>query len=306
MLTFALQRLSQGIAVVFVVISLTFFMVRLAPGGPFSTEKAMSEQVRQELQARYGLDDPLAVQYARYMGRLLTGDLGPSIQYPGWNVAEIIAAKLPVSLELGIYALVFALAVGVAAGTLAALARGTWVETALTTAALSGICLPAFLSGPLLIGLFAIHLPWFNVAGWTFAADRVLPAVTLGLAYAAYVARLTRGSLADALAQGYIRTARAKGLSEVRVVGVHGLRNALLPVASFAGPAMAGLITGSFVVETIFNIPGLGRFFVTAALNQDYFMVSGCVLFYATALVFLNFLADLALGWLDPRIRSQG
>lgn len=303
MLRYTAQRALQAVLTLWVVLTLTFFLVRLAPGGPFSQEKAVSAEVQAALESRYGMDAPLMTQYIRYLGGVVQGDLGPSISYPGWTVTEILWAKLPVSLELGLWALLIAFGLGVSAGVVSAQWHNRWPDRALMASALTGICLPSFVLGPLLVLVFAIWLPWVNVAGWFGPTDRVLPALTLGLYFAAYIARLTRASHLEVLPLDYLRTARAKGLPEWRVSGVHALRVSLLPVVSYLGPAVAGLVSGSFVVETIFNIPGLGRFFVTSAFSQDYFMIGGCVLLYAGALVSLIFVADLILARLDPRIR---
>lgn len=298
---FALKRLLQSVPVMLLVVTLTFLMVRAAPGGPFSDEKAISERTQAALEARYGLDDPLWQQLIRYIQGIASGDLGPSISYPSWSVSEIIWDKLPVSLELATYSILLALLFGISLGVLAAANHGSWLDRVITGLSTLGICVPSFVLGPLLVLVFASWLNWFNVAGWLVWQDRVLPSLTLGLVYTAFIARLTRSSVVEALAQDYIRTARAKGLPTRDVVFRHALRNALLPVVSYLGPLSAALVSGSFVVETIFAIPGLGRFFVSSALDQDYFLVSGCVLFYAVALIALNFVSDCLIAWLDPR-----
>lgn len=289
----------------FLVVTFAFFMVRLAPGGPFDREQDMPPQVRAALESHYGLDQPLAIQYLNYLGNLLRGDLGPSYKYPGWSVNELIAQKFPVSLELGLLALVIALIVGVGLGAMAAVRPGTRWDHVPMGIAMTGICLPTFVLGPLLLLVFALHLEWFNVMGWRLAGDRVLPSLTLGLFFAAYLARLTRTSMMDVRSQDYMRTARAKGLSEVRVYCLHGLRNGLTPVLSYLGPVMAGLLSGSFVVEAIFNIPGLGKFFVQSALDNDYTMVLGVVVFYAFLLVLFNLLSDILLVLINPRRTFQ-
>ena len=276
-------------------------MVRLAPGGPFDTEKTMSPQVREALDERYGLNQPMYIQYARFLSGLIKGDLGPSYKYPGWSVNELIRDKLPISLELGIYGLLVALAIGISCGLLAAIRPNTWSDYGLMGFCLIGVCLPAFVIGPLLVLAFALDLDWVNVAGWNLPRDRILPAITLGLAYAAYIGRLTRGSMMEVLKQDYIRTARAKGMPVWRVYLVHGCKNGLLPVIAFLGPAAAGLISGSFVVETVFRIPGLGQFFVNSALNRDYTLVMGTVILYAILIIGLNLLADLLQAYLNPR-----
>jgi oligopeptide transport system permease protein len=289
-----------------VIFTLTFFLIRLAPGGPFSAEKSVSPQVLHELKRHYGLDKPLPVQYVGYLGSLVRGDLGPSFKYPGRKVTELIAESFPVSFELGCYALVFALLFGCTAGMIAAAKNGTRFDFLLMSFSMAGICIPSFVLGPLLVLVFGVLLGWLPVAGWSSPADRVLPSITLGLVYVAYIARMMRGSMLEVLVQDYIRTARAKGLSEGRILIRHALRGAVVPVVSFLGPAAAGLITGSFVVETIFSIPGLGRFFVTAAFNRDYTLIMGTVVFYAVIIMVFNMLVDILLAVLDPRVRSMG
>lgn len=306
MFKYIFKRLLEAIPVLWIIATLTFFMLHIAPGGPFDQEKALSSDVEQSLNAFYGLDQPLSQQYLQYLQNLVQGDLGPSFKYPGWSVNEIIAEKLPVSLELGLYALVFALILGLSAGMLAAFKPHTFCDYVPMSIAMIGICLPSFVIGPLLILIFAIHLDWFQASGWFQLSDRVLPAITLGLFYAAYIARLTRGSMLEVLQQDYIRTAHAKGLPAWRVTFRHALRNGFAPIISYLGPTLAGLISGSFVIETIFHIPGLGRFFIMAAFNRDYTLVLGTVLCYATLIVIFNLLADCFLVWLNPRNLSSG
>lgn len=302
---FLIRRILQSIAVLWFVVTVTFFLVRIAPGGPFSGEKAMSPEVEAALEARYGLDAPLPTQYLRYVGSLLRGDLGPSLSYPGWDVSEILVAKLPVSFELGAWALLFTVVAGVSLGVLAAAVRGTPCDDFVAGISLVGICLPTFVIGPVLMLVFGLGLNMFDIFGWDSPGDRVLPSITLGVVYMAFVARLTRGRLVDLANEPYIRTARAKGAPEWRVFWIHGVRNALAPVVSYLGPAAAGLVSGSFVVESVFGIPGLGRFFVNSAFNRDHMMVSGCVMIYALLLIVLNLLSDLLIAWLDPRSRTR-
>jgi oligopeptide transport system permease protein len=307
MIRFLLRRILIEMPLsLLVIFTLTFFLIRLAPGGPFSAEKSVSPQVLQELKRHYGLDKPLQLQYVGYLGSLVRGDLGPSFKYPGRKVTELIAESFPVSFELGCYALVFALLFGCAAGMIAAAKNGTRFDFLLMSFSMAGICIPSFVLGPLLVLVFGVLLGWLPVAGWSSPADRVLPSITLGLVYVAYIARMMRGSMLEVLVQDYIRTARAKGLSEGRILIRHALRGAVVPVVSFLGPAAAGLITGSFVVETIFSIPGLGRFFVTAAFNRDYTLIMGTVVFYAVIIMVFNMLVDILLAVLDPRVRSMG
>jgi oligopeptide transport system permease protein len=299
------RRLLQAIPTLWVVATATFLLLRLAPGGPFDDEKPLPPEIKAQIEAHYGLDQPLYRQYFDFLGNLLQGDLGPSYKYPGWDVQEIIAQSFPVSLELGLWGLLIAICIGIPIGTFAAMKHNTGTETTLMGIAMVGICLPSFVVGPILLMVFALNLNWFNPLGWSFAADRVLPAITLGLLYAAYIARLARSGMLDVLRNDFIRTARAKGLSERVVVTRHALRTALYPVVAYLGPAAAGLISGSFVVETIFFIPGLGPFFVNAALNRDYTMVMGTVLFYATLIILFNLLVDIIQMWMNPRARHD-
>lgn len=303
MIRFVARRLLETIPVLFILATVTFFMMRLAPGGPFAAEKQPSREVRARMQAHYGLDKPLFQQYLLQMKHLLHGELGPSYKYPSRTVNEIIAQSFPVSAELGLEALVVALILGLLAGTVAALKQNTFWDHFPMSVAMIGLCVPTFVMGPLLISAFALHLEWFNAAGWFLPRDRVLPALTLGAYYAAYVARLGRGGLLEVLRQDFIRTAQAKGAGPARILFRHALRGGMMPVVSFLGPAIAGLLTGSFVVETIFGIPGLGRFFVTAAFNRDYFMIMGSVLFYAVFVIVMNLVVDIVLVWLNPKLR---
>ncbi|MBN2686355.1 MAG: ABC transporter permease subunit [Pontiellaceae bacterium] len=305
MIKFILKRLFELIPVLFVAITMVFFMVRLAPGGPFTQEKSFSPEAIARLNEHYGLDKPILVQYGNYMLNLLKGDLGPSFQYPSRSVNEIIRETFPVSLELGAWALLFALTIGLVAGIVASLRPNTLQDHIPMGMAMTGICMPSFVLGPILILIFGLWLGWFNASGWDTASDRILPAITLGSAYAAYISRLTRGSMLEVLPSDYIRTARAKGLKESTVILKHALKNALLPVVSFLGPATAGIITGSFVVETIFNIPGMGRMFVSSAFNRDYTLILGLVVFLAFLVVVFNVIADILLGLLNPKMRMD-
>jgi oligopeptide transport system permease protein len=301
---FMLRRLLQAIPVLLVVVTLAFFLVRLAPGGPFDAERAVPPEVLKSLNARYHLDDPWPRQYLDYLARALHGDLGPSFRYPGRSVNEILAAGFPVTLELGCYALLVALGLGITAGILAAMRPRRWLDHAAMAVAMTGICLPTYVMGPLLVLVFSVWLDWLPVSGWGYLpGDKILPSLTLGFAYAAYIARLTRAGMLDVLQQDFIRTARAKGLSESRVVLKHALRGGLLPVVSFLGPALAGLLSGSFVVETLFQIPGLGRYYILAAFNRDYTLILGTTIFLAALIILFNLLADLLAFWLDPRLR---
>lgn len=306
MLRFFLVRLLQALPVIFIVISATFFLVRAAPGGPFDAEKVVLPEVKRALEAQYKLDLPLHEQYFAYLGDLIQGDLGPSFKYPGRSVNEILFSGLPVTAELGFYALMIALLIGVTAGVFASLRPNTRQDYIPMSLAMIGICMPSFLLGPLLVLVFGIYLDWLPISGWgAIPGDKILPSVTLGAAYAAYVARLSRAGMLEILSQDYIRTARAKGLSEWQVITKHALRGGLIPVVAFLGPAFAGLLAGSFVVETIFQIPGLGRFYVQAAFNRDYTMILGTTVFLSTLIVVFNLLSDIAAAWLNPRLRGQ-
>lgn len=303
---FILGRLLQAVPVIFIVITATFFLVRAAPGGPFDAEKAVIPEVKAALERQYRLDLPLHEQYFAYLGDLVQGDLGPSFKYPGRSINELIESGLPVTAELGAYALLIALIIGGVSGILAALRPNTLQDYIPMSLAMIGICMPTFLLGPLLVLLFGIELDWLPVSGWgDIPGDKLMPSVTLGAAYAAYVARLSRAGMLEVLSQDYIRTARAKGLPEWQVVIKHGLRGGMLPVVAFLGPAFAGLLAGSFVVETIFQIPGLGRFYVQAAFNRDYTMILGTTVFLSTLIVLFNLLSDIVAAWLNPRLRAQ-
>ncbi len=305
MIRFILRRILETIPVLLIVATATFFMVRLAPGGPFSGEKSMRKEVLANMEKHYGMDKPLVQQYFTYIGNVLKGDLGPSFKYPNRSVNELIGSAFPVSLELGFWSLLVALFFGLVAGIIASLKQNTALDYVPMSLAMIGICIPTFVMGPILILAFALNLDWFNASGWFFPRDRVLPALTLGAYYAAYIARLGRAGMLEVLNQDFVRTARAKGAPETQVVLQHSLRIALRPVISYLGPAIAGLLTGSFVIETIFQIPGLGRFFVTSAFNRDYTMVMGTVLFYATLIIFLNLVVDIVQVWLNPKIRFE-
>jgi len=299
-------RVLQAIPVILSVITVTFFLVRAAPGGPFDTEKAVSEQVRAALEARYQLDLPLHEQYLSYLGDLFRGDMGPSFYYPGRSVNDLIFQGLPITAELGFYALVFALFIGSLAGVFAALKPNSAQDYVPMSIAMVGICMPSFLLGPLLVLVFGIWLDVMPISGWgNSPGDKVLPSITLGAMYAAYIARLSRSGMLEVMNQDYLRTARAKGLPEHVVVLKHALRGGLLPVISYLGPAFAALLSGSFVVETVFQIPGLGRFYIQAAFNRDYTMILGTTVFLSTLIVVFNLLSDIAAAWLNPRLRYQ-
>ena len=296
------RRLIGFPPVLLVIVSASFFIMRLAPGGPFDMERALPGAVRANIEARYHLDESLARQYLRYLGDVVRGDLGPSFRYPDRTVNELLALGFPVSVTLGVCALALALAVGGAAGVLAATRHNRWVDYLTMSFALGGVSVPNFVLGPLLILVFALWLGWLPVAGWGTWRHLVLPSVTLAAFYTAYVARLARAGMLEVILQDWVRTARAKGLRESVVVARHALPGALLPVVSYLGPAAARALTGSVVVETIFGIPGVGRYFIQSALNRDYTMVLGTVVFYSGFLIAFNLVVDCLYAYLDPRV----
>ena len=305
MLAIFIKRVFMAIPVLLAVATMTFFLIKLAPGGPIDAEKAVSPQVLKNLNAVYNLDASEWEQYTDYMTGVIQGDFGPSFKYPGRSVTEMIASGLPITFELAMYAILIALVIGVLSGVLAALKRNTMLDFIPMAIAMIGICVPTFLMGPLLVLIFGIQLELLPVAGWgQLSGDKILPSITLGFAYAAYIARLSRGGMLEVLNQDFIRTARAKGLTERMVVIKHAMQGGLIPVVSFLGPAIACLLAGSFVFETIFQIPGLGRFYVEAALNRDYTMILGTTIFFSAMIVFFNLLSDLASLWLNPRSRD--
>lgn len=305
MTTLILRRFLQAIPTLWAIATLTFVLIKCAPGGPFDDEKAMSPEVKKSVEEHYGLDQPVYFQYFRFLWQRMKGDFGPSQKYHGWDVDEIITQSFPVSLELGFYGIAIAILLGMPIGIVAALWHNRPQETLLMGLAMTGICLPAFVLAPLLIIAFSFQLNWVNPFGWFYVGDRVLPALTLGLFYAAYIARLSRSGMLEVMRENYIRTARAKGLGEHTIVLRHALRAALNPVVSYLGPAIAGLISGSFVVETIFFIPGLGSFFINSVFNRDTTMIIGTVLFYAVLIIFFNLLVDLLQMWMNPRTRHD-
>ena len=305
MLSFALRRLLTAIPTLFVLLALSFALIRVAPGGPFDAEKELPPEIEARLLEAYNLDEPLYQQFGRYLGGLLQGDFGPSFQYKDFTVTELIWAGFPVSLKLGGLATLLALLVGVGLGTVAALKQNSRIDYAVMSASMTGISIPVFVMAPLLILFFAVQLRWLPAGGLGEGEWRhlVLPVVSLALPQIAYIARLTRGSMIEVLRSDFIRTARAQGLSKFEIVLGHALKPALLPVVSYLGPATAGIITGSVVIEQIFGVPGLGRYFVQGALNRDYTLVMGVVVFYGVLIILFNFLVDLAYRWLDPRVK---
>lgn len=311
MLRLFLRRLLESIPTLLILIAVTFFMMRVAPGGPFDREKKLAPEIEANLRAAYHLDEPLWQQFGRYLWNLAHGDFGPSFQYRERSVTELIGTGFPVSLQLGGLAMLIALVVGVTLGSLAALRQNRAADYGTMAVAMTGISVPNFVVGPLLVLVFAVYLGWLPAGGLGEGAvgeggwrNLVLPVCTLALTQVAYIARLTRGSMIEVLRSNFIRTARAQGLATGTLLVRHALKPAIIPVVSYLGPATAGLITGSVVVETIFDLPGLGRYFVTGALNRDYTLVLGIVVFYGALIILFNFLVDLVYGWLDPRARE--
>lgn len=300
----ALRRLLGVLPTMLLLITVVFFLIRVAPGGPFDSEKTLPPEIEANLNAKYHLDEPLVQQYFRYLGQILVLDFGPSFQYKDWSVNELIAQGFPVSLTVGGLAMLLAFVAGTMIGIAAALRQNTRVDYGIMGFAMLGISIPNFVVAPLLILFFAVFAGWLPAGGWDWSPARmVLPVVTLALPVIAYIARLTRGSMIEVLHSNFIRTARAKGLPERDVIRRHALKPALLPVISFMGPATAGLITGSVVIERIYAIPGLGAYFVTGALNRDYTLVMGVVVFYGLLIIMLNFVVDMFYAWLNPKIR---
>ena len=307
MLRYTLLRLLGAIPTLLLVIVLSFLMVRMAPGGPFDDERVLPPDIEANIARAYHLDESLPAQFLRYLSGLLQGDLGPSYRYRDYTVNELIGEAFPVSLRLGALAMLLAIVVGVSAGTLAALRQGSALDRTVMGFSMTGISIPVFVVAPVLVLLFAVKLGWLP-AGWTSttgASRLVLPVVTLALPQIAYIARLTRASMIDVLGRDFVRTARAQGLGTSTIVRLHALKPAMLPVLSYMGPAIAAILTGSVVVEEIFGIQGLGQFFVRGALNRDYTLVLGIVVFYATLIVLLNLVVDILYGVLDPRVRQR-
>ena len=305
MLQYAFKRLLGAIPTLLVLITLAFFMIRIAPGGPFDTEKSLPPEIEANLNAAYHLDEPLIQQYGRYLLQILQGDFGPSFQYKDFTVNELIASGFPVSLTIGGLSMLLAVLFGSAFGIIAALRQNRPTDYAVMTVAMTGISIPNFVIAPLLILLFAVTLGWLPAGGWDGdgLGKVVMPVIALALPQIAYISRLVRGSMIEVLRSNFIRTARAKGLSETRIILRHALRPAFLPVLSYLGPASAAVITGSVVIEKIFGIPGLGRYFVQGALNRDYTLVMGVVVFYGMLIIVFNFIVDLLYGALDPKVR---
>lgn len=305
MLSYAVRRLAWLIPTLFIVICISFFMMRLAPGSPFATEENMPEIIRQNLEAAYHLNEPLWVQFLIYLGNLAQGDFGPSFQYTDYTVTELIWLGFPASLQVGGLAIGIAAVIGIAIGMHAALNQNAWSDHLVMAVTMTGIAVPNFVLAPLAILIIGVYWGLLPAGGWGGGAwtHKVLPIATLAMTQIAYIARLTRGSVIETLRSNYIRTARAKGLPTRLVMVRHTLRGALLPVISYLGPAIAGIITGTVVIEEIFGIPGIGRYFVQGALNRDYTLVMGVVIFYAVIIMALNLIVDVLYAVLDPKVR---
>jgi oligopeptide transport system permease protein len=306
MISLILKRLGTAIPTLLVVIFLSFLLMRFAPGGPFDGERPLAPETRAALMKAYGLDKPLLEQFAQYIGNLLQGDFGPSLVYKDFTVTDLVAKGLPVSLALGGLALILALVLGIGAGIVAANREGRWLDRVIGIAATILTALPAFVTGPFLVLILGLRLGWLPVSGWEAGqwSALIMPVVALALPYAGSIAKLTRAGLSGAMAQDHVRTARARGLAPIKILWRHALRPALAPVVSYVGPAAAGLLTGAVVIETVFALPGLGKYFVQGALNRDYPLVLGVVTLYAGLIIVFNLLADLVYGWLDPRVRG--
>ena len=299
------RRVSASLLTLFVVITLTFFMMRMIPGGPFTDEKAIPSFVLEKMMSRYGLSDPLYVQYGRYLLNVLRLDLGPSYRYEGLSVNELIASSFPVSLTVGGIALILALLIGLPAGIISALNRGKLPDRIAMILATLGVTVPNFVIAAALVYVFAWRLGWVTVGFWEGISTAILPAVTLAGYPAAFISRLVRSSMLEVLQQDYIRTAYSKGLSERAVVYIHALKNAVIPVITYLAPLTAGILTGSFVVEQVYGVPGLGTFFVTSITNRDYTTIMGVTIFYSALLVSFNLIADVCLAFIDPRIKLK-
>ncbi len=313
MLTFVIRRFASMIVVLLCVVTFTFLLARLAPGSPFATEKNLPPAVMQALETRFNLHGSMLEQFGSYLGvrrnvsghysGLLQGDMQPSLKYRDQSVSELIAQSLPISAVLGTTAFIIAMIAGVWLGCVAAIHQHHWIDSASMLGALLLISIPTFIVGPVLVLIFALNLHWLPVGGWGSLESLILPSITLAGPYVAYIARLMRSSMLDVLGHDFVRTARAKGLADSATVYRHVLKVAILPIVSFAGPLAANLLTGSIVIEAIFNIPGMGGFFVNSIGNNDYFLLCGVVIVYCSLLIFLNFVVDIAYSFLDPRIR---
>ena len=305
MTRYVFRRLGGAIIILWVIITVTFALMHAIPGGPFTTEKKLPPQVKASIEAKYHLDDPVWKQYGDYLGGVITGDLGPSYKYEGRSVNDIISDAFPISAQLGLLSLMVAVVGGIAAGAISAMRPNGIVDYAVTILSTIGISVPTFIIGAVLVYVVGFELGWFPVALWRGPSYMVLPVLTLAAQPMAFIARLTRSGLLDVYQQEYIRTARAKGLSSWTILTRHALGNAILPVITYLGPLAASLLTGSFIIETIFAIPGLGQYFVTSIYNRDYTVILGITIFYSTLVVFLNILVDMIYPLIDPRVTTE-
>lgn len=303
MATFLLRRLLTIVATLWVLATLTFFLLRIVPGGPFDSDKALPPEIKANVEAKFGLDRPISVQYFNYLKGLVTLDFGPSFKYEGRTVTEIIADTLPTSVELGCYSLLLSVLIGLPLGILSAYKQNTWLDFSAMFTAVAGISLPSYFVGAILIYVFALQLHWVPPALWDDWLSKILPTITLGTRPASLIARLTRAALLESIRSDYVRTARAKGLSEGRVILKHALRNSLIPVVTLLGPLAAFVLTGTFVIEYIFAIPGMGKYFIDAVTNRDYPLIMGVTMVFGFTLVIANLVVDLAYAVIDPRIR---
>lgn len=305
MLKLIINRILQAIPTLLVLITISFFMMRLAPGSPFSSEKNYPPEVMANIEAKYNLDKPLFTQYLIYLKDLAKGDFGPSFKYKDFSVNDLVAKAFPVSLKLGLYAFIIALVLGVSAGTIAALKQNKWLDYLIMTFAMTGVVVPSFVVAPLLVLIFAVTLKWLPAGGWNDGSfiNMLLPMTALSLGYIASISRIMRGSMIEVLHSNFIRTAKAKGLPNSRIILKHALRPALLPVISYMGPAFVGIITGSMVIESIFGLPGLGQLFVNGALNRDYSLVLSLTILVGTLTITFNAIVDILYAVIDPKIR---
>lgn len=305
MFKFIFKRLIEAIPTLLVLITVSFFLMRFAPGNPFSSERPLPPEVMENINAKYGLDKPVLVQYTTYLTNILHGDFGPSFKYKDYTVNELVYNALPVSAKVGFFAFIFTLILGVGVGTIAALRQNTWIDYTIMSTAMLGVVMPSFVLAPVLIYVFSIKLGWFPAGGWQDGSFQYmfLPMIGMSLLYVATFARITRGSMIETLNSNFIRTARAKGLSYRYIIFKHALKPALLPVVSYMGPAFVGIITGSVVIETIFGLPGIGKLFVNAAFNRDYSLVMGITILIGFLFIVFNAIVDVLLAYIDPKIR---
>ncbi|MCG3863037.1 MULTISPECIES: oligopeptide ABC transporter permease OppB [unclassified Photobacterium] len=305
MFKFIAKRILEAIPTLLVLITISFFLMRFAPGNPFSSDRPLPPEVMANIEAKYGLDKPVLEQYTTYLGNIVQGDFGPSFKYKDFTVNELVAKALPVSAKIGFFAFIFALVMGVTVGTIAALKQNTWLDYTIMSTAMAGVVMPSFILAPVLIYIFSIKLQWLPAGGWQDGSTKfiLLPMFGMALLYVATFARITRGSMIETLNSNFIRTARAKGLSYPYIVIKHALKPALLPVVSYMGPAFVGIITGSVVIETIFGLPGIGKLFVNAAFNRDYSLVLGITILIGSLTIIFNAIVDIVLATIDPKIR---